>query len=90
MNTALLTFAALLGLAALMVFAQWGAKRLTGVFNFRPFNCRACFTFWMTIVALIPWSIALPGHLTPQDALNVLIFSFINYLYIKTKIEVYD
>lgn len=85
--------AVLLGLAALLLTAQAAAGLLTQgkpLFNTRPFNCRACLTFWVSVVILFGACIVLPGPLVLRDFIDALIFSFINYFYVHTKIEVYD
>lgn len=91
--------AALLGLEALMLIAQWIGWRMTEgaekpVLDFKPFNCRACLTFWLTMLFLFS-ALALVGYDYPVTQLIewhffAVIFAFINYFYINSKFKVYE
>lgn len=93
--------AVLLGLAALMLIAQYIAWLMTDaryspctgarpLINFKPFNCRACLTFWLTLLLFAIVVSGAPHKVTEQSAINALVFAFINFFYIKTKIQVYE
>lgn len=86
--------AALLGLAALLLIAQGTAWLMTGRINVKPFNCRACLTFWLTTLLLFA-ALAVVGYSRPATQLIewhfiALTFSFINYFYINSKFKVYE
>lgn len=56
--------------------------------NVKPFNCRECFTFWLTVIggALIAYD---------REAWALILFAgllsaFLNYFYITSKIKVYE
>lgn len=83
--------AALLILAALMQGGQ-GIGLLASKLS--PRVCRPCATFWAT-AALLFGMLASIGYDWPASRLiewhaHALVFAFINYFYIKTKIEVYE
>lgn len=91
--------AVLLGTAALLLIAQGAAWLLTQwrgpLIKVRPLNCRACMTFWLTLVIMLSAWAALraPGVWLSLDALmaaNALTYSFINYFYINSKFKVYE
>lgn len=89
MMTLLSICAVLLGIAALMygaqVFAQWLAPR--SLITVRPFNCATCLTFWLTF-AMLMFAAMLFQRITLNVALFAVVFAFINYFYIKTKIQI--
>lgn len=71
-------------------------------FNFKPFNCRPCLTFWLTVVISITYSFIvtplfiqrgiISDAMTGYYALVCIGFllGFINYLFIKLKFKIYD
>lgn len=87
----------ILGMAAVLagnMLIAWEVGRFfteerRPLFNFKPFNCRPCFTFWATFavtwvsfgVFAFPWWV---------DAVNALIIAFINFTIVKTKFKVYE
>jgi hypothetical protein len=78
--------AVLLGLAALMFGAQalatWAAPRLKW--------CAPCLTFWLTWVALLLTVWLFNQPCTLRTVIDALIFAFINFFYIKSKIQIYE
>jgi hypothetical protein len=85
--------AALLGLGAILLIAQCAAWLLTewrgAAVNIKPLNCRPCMTFWLTLAVLLAALFCL-RHLTDETAIDAVLFAFINFFYIKTKITVYE
>jgi len=57
------------------------------LFNFKPFNCRPCLTFWFTL-----WGGCLiSGYLgEPLYCLLAAASAFVNYQIINSKIEIYE
>lgn len=101
----ILIAAALTVVNALMAWSL--AYILTEVFalpwKFKPFNCRACLSFWLTLTMGIIWAVVLGifwgGPELSTEARLIIIAGFIavaflvgliNYLYIKTKFKVYE
>ena len=97
--------AVLLGLAALLLSAQviaWalatqfirlddhGYKYRGPLINFKPFNCRPCLTFWVTLTLLVIIVLGAPQDVTVQQGINAIVLSFINYFYINSKFKVYE
>lgn len=84
--------AALLGLAALLLTAQGAAWLLTEwrgpLIKVKPLNCRACLTFWLTLVVFTGWY--LESKPASETALISAAFAFINYFYINSKFKVYE
>lgn len=59
--------------------------------NVKPFNCRECLTFWITLIAggLFAWMHNDPGTRAVFFYIAVL-SAFLNYFYITSKIKVYE
>lgn len=98
----LIIVAVLLGLAALMYGAQRAATWLTTAHVITKTNaagykypapllnfCTACLCFWLTLVVLLIAGGAAMGA-TAQTALSAVTFAFINFFFIKTKLEIYE
>jgi hypothetical protein len=77
--------AVLFVLASLMIFAQAIAELTAPRLKW----CAPCMTFWLTNVLLFA-ALAWEHELTLRAALFAVIFAFINYFYIKTKIQIYE
>lgn len=79
-------------MAALMFGAQWLAPRLVrlgALIDDRVQLCAPCVTFWLTFLALSIAAAVLQDY-TLNAALWCVIFAFINFFYIKSKIQVYE
>lgn len=60
------------------------------VFNFKPFNCRPCFTFWASMfisIAVYRLVLGLPWH---GATFLALLPSFALFLHLKSKFKIYE
>ena len=88
----------LLGIAAITagnMLTAWNLGRYftevrRPVLNFKPFNCRPCFTFWATFV--IGWLAYEQVRVNPWSTapLMAAAIAFINFFIIKSKFKVYE
>jgi hypothetical protein len=69
------------------------------ILNFKPFNCWGCLSFWFTLVFGITIALEMPGNYECPETKTVemygilgstVLLGFVNYLYIKSKYQVYE
>jgi hypothetical protein len=70
--------------------------------NFKPFNCRPCLTFWLTVLFDFILALTAAPHFMRRglvsDRLTLIygiagigvLAGFINFLYLKLKFRIYD
>lgn len=87
-------------LAANWLVANWLGWLLTEakrpLFNFKPFNCRPCLTFWLTNLLGAPLAVYLAAEWQNRSGdliaflfgAVVILSAFLNYYIIKSKIQI--
>lgn len=88
------------GIAALFFLSALIANKLSDLFtrnvkpvlNFRPFNCRSCLTFWLTLFLGIIIATLTTSEDYARGTLYVRAFlvGLLNYFYIKSKFKIYE
>lgn len=58
------------------------------IFNFKPFNCRPCFTFWAAFIT--GWPVYNLLTTWWASALCAVVIAFISFYIIKSKFKVYE
>lgn len=98
----LLTVAVLLAFNALVahVLAWLLTEVVHPVINVKPFNCRGCLSFWLSLVGSVVWAVEINKYLLPpvDRVAGVIIFAgvvfiggltgIINHLYIQLKFKI--
>lgn len=82
-------------MAALALAAQVAAWALTEwrgpLIKVKPFNCAPCLTFWFTFLLFgVGGTILEAAPLFNIWCVYAPIYAFINFFYIKTKIQIYE
>lgn len=92
---------AVIGLAA-FVLGWLFTEVVRPVLSFKPFNCRPCLTFWLTVLlsivyALIVSPILVRYGITPYTSVSVyaivgvgVLTGLISFFYIKAKFKIYE
>lgn len=88
------TILSYLAVSACAMFTAWELARYfvevrRPLFNFKPFNCRPCFTFWVTFAMCLICSALAPFGFV-WCVLGSAVLSLINYLLIKSKTKIYE
>jgi hypothetical protein len=96
----LLSITAVLAANSLITYilARLFAEKSLLPLNFKPFNCRPCLAFWLTAVSNAAFAIYLAFNSPIYGVFATLygvggvgvLFAFINFLYIKSKFQIYD
>lgn len=60
------------------------------IFNFKPFNCRPCFTFWASFIMVCLAFGVVIGTPWWVDILAAALAAFINYKIVTSKFKVYE
>lgn len=60
------------------------------VLQFKPFNCRECLTFWVTLALGVIIAFSYSGQLLTMALIIAVLSAFLNYYYIKSKFKIYE
>jgi hypothetical protein len=78
----------------------WVLTELHGpVLDFKPFNCWGCLSFWLTLIFGFTVALEMPGNYQCPETQTVetygiagatILLGFVNYLWVKSKYQVYE
>lgn len=88
----LLKYAGATGLNALLAFTLgWLLTEFRRpLFNFKPFNCRPCLTFWLSFVLSVVVYRFVLGLVWHGTLVLAAILSFVLFIHLKTKSKIYE
>lgn len=100
----LLVVTAIMAVMSLLAFiAGWFLTEvIIHPLNFKPFNCRPCLTFWLTVLTYFVYSLVISPYFTNKGLVSDrftlmygitgigVLAGLIKFLYIKLKFRVYD
>ena len=92
-----LAFVTVLNLLIMYGLGHLFTDVLKPVINRKPFNCRECLTFWLTLASGLVGAFVARRYFVSAEAKNVATYAlvgiavlcgFLNYLYVKSKFKI--